>query len=299
MASRLSNSARALAALPDGRYEATEHLDDGSPICVRIEINGDQAVIDFDGSAEVHGGNLNATPAIVHSAVIYVLRVLIGEALPLNEGIMQAVSLRISRGMLNPEFGDDPAQAPAVGGGNVETSQRIVGTLFKALRICASSQGTMNNVLFGNDQFSYYETVCGGSGATANDDGADAVHTHMTNTRITDPEILEHRFPVRLDRFAIRRGSGGAGRHSGGDGAVRELTFLEPVSLSIISQHRNEGPYGMDGGAPGMVGRQRIMRADGQIIELGSVDGCEINAGDRLILETPGGGGYGSVSESC
>ena len=288
----------ALTALPDGRYEAIEHLDDGSPICVRIEINGEQAVIDFDGSAEVHGGNLNATPAIVHSAVIYVLRVLIGEALPLNEGIMQAVTLRIPPGILNPDFGDDPARAPAVGGGNVETSQRIVGTLFKALRLCASSQGTMNNVLFGNDQFSYYETVCGGSGATVDEDGADAVHTHMTNTRITDPEILEHRYPVRLDRFAIRRGSGGAGRHHGGDGAVRELTFLEPVSLSIISQHRNQGPYGMEGGAPGMSGRQRIVRANGEIVELGSVIGCEINAGDQLILETPGGGGYGSVSES-
>ncbi len=288
----------ALAALPDGRYEAIEHLDDGSPICVSIEINGDQAVIDFDGSAEVHPGNLNATPAIVHSAVIYVLRVLIGEALPLNEGIMQAVTLRIPRGMLNPDFGDDPARAPAVGGGNVETSQRIVGTLFKALRICASSQGTMNNVLFGNDQFSYYETVCGGSGATAERNGADAVHTHMTNTRITDPEIIEHRYPVRLERFAIRRGSGGAGRHHGGDGAVREITFLEPVSLSIVSQHRNEGPFGLEGGAPGMPGRQRVVRADGQIIELGAVDGCEINAGDRLILETPGGGGYGSASGS-
>ncbi|MCH7847563.1 MAG: hydantoinase B/oxoprolinase family protein, partial [Planctomycetes bacterium] len=133
-------------------------------------------------------------------------------------------------------------------------------------------------------------------GATAERHGADAVHTHMTNTRITDPEIIEHRYPVRLERFAIRRGSGGAGRHHGGDGAVREITFLEPVSLSIVSQHRTEGPYGMDGGAPGMPGRQRVVRADGQIIELGSVDGCEINAGDRLILETPGGGGYGSVS---
>ena len=286
----------ALTALPDGRYEAIEHLDDGSPIRVSIEINADQAVIDFAGSAEVHPGNLNATPAIVHSAVIYVLRVLIGEALPLNEGIMQAVTLRIPHGMLNPDFGDDPARAPAVGGGNVETSQRLVGTLFKALRLCASSQGTMNNVLFGNDRFSYYETVCGGSGATAEGDGADAVHTHMTNTRITDPEIIEHRYPVRLERFAIRRGSGGAGRQSGGDGAVREITFLEPVSLSIVSQHRKEGPYGMDGGAPGTPGRQRVVRADGQVIELGAVDGCEINAGDRLILETPGGGGYGSVT---
>jgi len=222
-----------------------------------------------------------------------VLRVMIGEALPLNEGIMRAVEVRIPEGMLAPDFPDDPRQAPAVGGGNVETSQRLVDTLLAALGRCACSQGTMNNTLFGTDRFSYYETVCGGSGAGSDFDGADAVHTHMTNTRITDPEILEHRYPVRLERFAIRRGSGGAGLHRGGDGAVREITFLEPMSLSILSQHRAEGPYGLEGGAPGKPGRQHIVRADGRIHELGSVDETEVRAGDRLVMETPGGGGWG------
>ncbi|MCH7546791.1 MAG: hydantoinase B/oxoprolinase family protein [Planctomycetes bacterium] len=285
----------ALQAMPDGRYEALEYLDDGAAIHVTIEIQGDAAVIDFAGTAATHPGNLNATPAIVTSAVIYILRVMIGERLPLNEGIMQAVELRIPPGcMLNPEFPDDPALCPAVVGGNVETSQRIVGTLLKALKLCASAQGTMNNLLFGNENFGYYETVCGGSGAGPGFDGASAVHTHMTNTRITDPEIIEHRYPVRVERFGIRRGSGGAGKYRGGDGAVRELLFLEPVSLSILSQHRNQGPFGLEGGSPGAPGSQRVVRSDGDTIDLGAVDGCEIQTGDRLILETPGGGGYGA-----
>jgi 5-oxoprolinase (ATP-hydrolysing) len=200
--------------------------------------------------------------------------------------------------MLAPEFPDEPRQAPAVGGGNVETSQRLVDTLLAALGLCACSQGTMNNTLFGTDRFSYYETVCGGSGAGSNFDGADAVHTHMTNTRITDPEILEHRYPVRLDRFAIRRGSGGAGFHRGGDGAVREITFLEPMSLSILSQHRAEGPYGLEGGAPGKPGCQHIERADGRIEPLGAIDGTTVEAGDRLVMKTPGGGGWGATPVS-
>jgi 5-oxoprolinase (ATP-hydrolysing) len=178
-------------------------------------------------------------------------------------------------------------------GGNVETSQRVVDTLLKALRLAAGSQGTMNNLLFGNQRFGFYETVCGGAGAGPGFHGASAVHTHMTNTRITDPEVLEHRYPVRLERFAIRAGSGGAGRWRGGDGAVRELTFLEPMSLSLLSQHRVERPYGMAGGAPGEPGRQRLVRAAGGTMELASIDGCEVEPGDRLILETPGGGGWG------
>ncbi len=284
---------RALAELDDGVYEAVEHLDDGAPIRVRIDLAGDRAVIDFAGTAETHPGNLNATPAVVRSAVIYVLRVLIGESLPLNEGIMRAVDVRIPHGMLNPDFPDDPRLAPAVGGGNVETSQRIVDTLFKALGVCACSQGTMNNTLFGTEQFSYYETVCGGSGAGPGFDGADAVHTHMTNTRITDPEILEHRYPVRLDRFAVRKGSGGTGRYRGGDGTIREVTFLAPMSLSILSQHRTAGPYGMDGGGPGQPGTQHILRADGTTEPLGPIDGTEVAPGDRLVMHTPGAGAYG------
>ena len=282
----------ALAKLPARTYEALEHLDDGSPIAVRIEI-GDGAVVDFEGSAGVHPGNLNAPPAVVRSAVLYVLRLLIAEPLPLNEGILRPVDIRIPAGMLNPPFPDNPAEAPAVVGGNVETSQRLVDTLIKALGLAACSQGTMNNLLFGNARFGYYETICGGAGAGPGFAGASAVHTHMTNTRITDPEVVEHRYPVRLESFGIRRGSGGEGQWRGGDGAVRELTFLEPVSLSLLTQHRVEAPYGMAGGGPGRPGRQTLLRASGEVEELASVDGREVGPGDRLVLETPGGGGWG------
>ncbi|MES1244647.1 MAG: hydantoinase B/oxoprolinase family protein [Acidobacteriota bacterium] len=285
----------ALARLPGRTYEALERLDDGSPIAVRIQVSADGAVVDFDGSAGVHPGNLNAPPAVVRSAVLYVLRLLIAEPLPLNEGILRPVDIRIPPGMLNPPFPDDPAEAPAVVGGNVETSQRVVDTLVKALGLAACSQGTMNNLLFGNARFGYYETVCGGAGAGPGFSGASAVHTHMTNTRITDPEVVEQRYPVRLESFGIRRGSGGEGTWRGGDGAVRELTFLEPVSLSLLTQHRVEAPYGMAGGGPGRPGRQTLVRASGEMEELASVDGREVEPGDRLILETPGGGGWGAA----
>jgi 5-oxoprolinase (ATP-hydrolysing) len=234
---------------------------------------------------------------VVRSAVLYVLRLLLDAPLPLNEGLLDPVELRLPEGMLNPPFDDDPRRCPAVVGGNVETSQRVVDTLLEAFGLAAGSQGTMNNVLFGNDRFGYYETVCGGTGAGPSWHGAHAVHSHMTNTRITDPEVLEHRYPVRLERFAIRRGSGGAGRFRGGDGAVREITFLEPMSLSILSQHRTAGPIGMDGGEAGAPGRQRWVSAGGGEEEMAPVDGREVEAGDRLILETPGGGGWGRPEE--
>ena len=285
--------ASALAGLPPADRRAEERLDDGTPIRVRIETRKDGALIDFAGSGDVHPGNLNATPAIVTSAVLYVLRLVVDTPLPLNEGLLEPVELRIPEGLLNPPFGDDPATAPAVVGGNVETSQRLVDTLLKALGLAACSQGTMNNLLFGNQSFGYYETVCGGAGAGPGFTGADAVHTHMTNTRITDPEVLELRYPVRLERFAIRRGSGGAGRFPGGDGVVRELRFLEPASLSLLSQHRVEAPYGARGGEPGKRGRQRLVRAGGETSELAGCDQAEVEHGDRLILETPGGGGWG------
>jgi 5-oxoprolinase (ATP-hydrolysing) len=283
----------ALARLPDGTFEAEEELDDGTPLQVWITINGARAVIDFTGSGDVNRGNLNATPAIVHSVVLYVLRLLIAKPLPLNEGLLDPVEILIPPGLLNPDFPANPEAAPAVVGGNVETSQRLVDTLLKALRLAACSQGTMNNVIFGNESYGYYETVAGGSGAGPGYNGASAVHTHMTNTRITDPEVIEHRYPVRLERFGIRRGSGGAGRYHGGDGVVRELTFLDQASLSVLSQHRTTAPYGLRGGSPGAPGRQQIIRASGEVITLGSVDGCEVGPGDRLILETPGGGGWG------
>lgn len=306
---------RALGAIAPGVYSAEESLDDGAPIRVRIEIGDGAASISFAGSAPLHRGNLNATPAIIRSAVIYVLRLLVTDPMPLNEGLMRAVTLEIPEGMLNPRFDADLSRCPAVAGGNVETSQRVVDTLLKALGVAACSQGTMNNVIFGTEVsgggsirpptplpppegrggLNYYETVCGGCGATPNAAGASAVHSHMTNTRITDPEILETRFPVRLEMFEVRRNSGGQGRHRGGDGVVRAITFLTPMSLSVLTQHRVAGPYGMDGGEPGAPGRQRLVRADGTVRVLGSIDGCEVDAGETLILETPGGGGFGAL----
>jgi 5-oxoprolinase (ATP-hydrolysing) len=284
-----------LRGMADGAYRAVEKLDDGTPIAVRVEIDGDAATIDFDGSGPVHPGNLNATPAIVQSAVIYVLRLLLDRPLPLNEGLLDAVTLRIPRGLLDPGFEADPQACPAVVGGNVETSQRIVDTLIRALGLAACSQGTMNNLIFGNADYGYYETIGGGSGATARAGGASGVHTHMTNTRITDPELLENRYPVRLERFALRRGSGGDGRHPGGDGLIRELTFLAGASLSVLAQHRTEAPYGMAGGKPGAVGLQSIVRSDGRVETLDGIDRAELEAGDRLIIETPGGGGWGEL----
>ncbi len=284
----------ALQRFPDGDYEAFEQLDDGSPIRVHINIEGDRAVIDFSGSADVHPKSLNATPAVVSSVVIYVLRLLVNEPLPLNEGLMRAVTLRIPRGFLNPSFPADLSRAPAIVGGNVETSQRLVDALLKAFQLAACSQGTMNNVLFGTDRYSYYETICGGTGAGPGFDGASAVHSHMTNTRITDPEIVEHRYPVRIERFAIRNGSGGGGKHCGGDGAIREILFLEKMSLSVLGEHRKEGPYGLAGGAPGKPAKQLLVRSTGEKIKLESIDGKEVNPGDRIIIETPGGGGFGS-----
>jgi 5-oxoprolinase (ATP-hydrolysing) len=287
----------ALSALGDRTMEAEERLDDGSALRVRIEVRDGRAVIDFAGSAPVHPGNLNATPAIVRSVVLYVLRLMVREPLPLNEGLIEPVELRIPEGLLNPPFGGHQSEDPAVVGGNTEVSQRLTDTLIKALGLAACSQGTMNNVLWGTDRFGYYETVCGGSGAGLGWQGADAVHVHMTNTRITDPEVVEHRYPVRVERFGVRRGSGGAGGWRGGDGAVREVTFLEPMALSVLTQHRMEGPYGVAGGAAGATGRQRLVRASGETVELAPIDGRDVAPGDRLVLETPGGGGWGEPED--
>jgi len=272
---------------------AREELDDGTPLEVKISFPPGRAIVDFSGSGGTHKGNLNAPPAVLRSAVLYVLRLLLNRPLPLNEGLLSPVEIRAPKGILNPPFDPDPKKCPAVVGGNVETSQRIVEVLLKALGLVAGSQGTMNNLLFGDGGLGYYETICGGCGAGPTFDGASAVHSHMTNTRITDPEVLEHRYPVRLEEFSIRRGSGGAGRYRGGAGVVRELIFSSSLSLSILSQHRREGPYGANGGWAGAPGHQTLYRASGGEEELPAMAACEVEKGDRLRLETPGGGGWG------
>lgn len=284
-----------IQSIQEGTYRSVEKLDDGTPLKVLIEVTDQRIVFDFEGTGGVHPGNLNATPAIVNSVIIYLLRMLVGESLPLNEGLLDPVTIRLPRCLLNPGFPDDPAACPAVVGGNVETSQRLVDLLLKPFKKIACSQGTMNNVLFGNERFGYYETIGGGTGAGPGFTGADAVHHHMTNTSGTDPEILEQRYPVRLERYAVRRDSGGAGKRSGGNGVEREMTFLEPVSLSVLTQHRVEAPYGLEGGKPGARGKQWIIRRNGTREELQSTDGAELEAGDRFVIQTPGGGGYGNV----
>jgi 5-oxoprolinase (ATP-hydrolysing) len=275
--------------------ESAEMLDDGSLIRVNMRREYDRVIFDFSGTSAVHPGNLNATPAIVHSAVMYVLRTLIDDELPLNEGLLDDVEIILPEGcMLNPVFSDDPSECPAVVGGNVETSQRLVDTLLKPFGRVACSQGTMNNLLFGNERFGYYETICGGTGAGPDFDGTSGVHHHMTNTRITDPEVLEWRYPAVLEEFKLREGSGGSGRYRGGDGVVRKIRFSEPVDVSVLSQHRKVAPYGIAGGSDGAVGRQWIERADGRIEDLGGIDQARLEAGDAIVIETPGGGGSGS-----
>ncbi len=289
----------ALAALPDGAYRFEDALDDGTPIRLCVTIDGDRAALDFTGTGDVHPGNLNANRAIVTSAVLYCFRCLIDEDIPLNAGVLAPITLTLPTCFLNPPRGVDAAHCPAVVGGNVETSQRVVDCIFGALQTVAASQGTMNNLLMGNERFGYYETICGGAGAGPTHDGADAVHTNMTNTRLTDPEVLESRVPVRLVRFEIRRGSGGAGRHRGGCGVVRELEFLEPLDVSILSQRRTKAPYGLAGGSPGEPGCNTLRRVGSETDEaLPSIAHVVVGAGDRLTIETPGGGGWGHPEEA-
>jgi 5-oxoprolinase (ATP-hydrolysing) len=286
------------------RYE--DALDDGTLIRVELSRDDDRLAIDFSGTAGVHVNGFNATPAIVTAAVLYVLRCLSGSQLPLNEGVMRQIDLRIPVGLLNPPANDDPYKCAAVVAGNVETSQRIVDVLLGALDAAAASQGTMNNVLMGDSTFGYYETIGGGSGATSIGAGASGVHTHMTNTRITDPEVLESRLPVRLIHFAIRSGSGGPGRHRGGDGLVRRFEFLRPLVVSLITNRRTVGPYGSNGGERGEPGANLLIQSTGKT-KLPSATRIEVAAGDQLEIQTPGGGGWGvpesagvsSVESSC
>lgn len=289
-----SKMSAALKKFPDGIYSALELLDDHSPLKVSITLSNGKCKMDFTGSAEVHKGNMNATEAIVKSVTIYVFRLLLAESIPLNDGLLEPVEFVLPTGLLNPEFVDEPSKCPAVVGGNVEISQRLTDTILKAFGVVAASQGTMNNTLFGNSGFGYYETICGGCGAGPDFDGADAIHHHMTNTRITDPEILEHRYPVRLEEFSIRKKSGGSGKYKGGDGVQRILIFLEPVNLSVLTQRRKSGPYGIKGGMAGKPGYQKVIRKNGDEIELSSIENIDIEAGGRLVIQTPGGGGCGN-----
>ncbi len=284
---------RALRGLTFGSRSAVERLDSGAEIAVRVNDSGEKWLIDFSGSAPVQNSNYNATPAIVTSATIYVLRLLANEPIPLNEGFLHWVAIETPRGMLNPEFSDDPAECPPVVAGNVEVSQRIVDTLIRAFGLAAGSQGTMNNLIFGNERVSYYETIAGGEGATSERPGASGKHTHMTNTAITDPEILEWRFPVRLERFEIRAGSGGSGRYRGGDGLGRRIRFLEPVEVSLLTQHRESPPRGMDGGGSGAVGSQHKIDRHGNRTPLAGNGSCRFEAGEAIEIYTPGGGGWG------
>ncbi|MFG2942696.1 hydantoinase B/oxoprolinase family protein [Streptomyces sp. NPDC048282] len=282
---------RVIDALEDGEY--AYETDSGAVIRVRVRVHRHdrRATIDFTGTSAQLATNFNAPFSVVNAAVLYVFRTLVADDIPLNDGCLRPLDIVVPPGsMLAPE---PPA---AVVAGNVETSQAITGALYAALGVQAEGSGTMNNVTFGNERHQYYETVASGSGAGDGFHGASVVQTHMTNSRLTDPEVLEWRLPVRLDEFAVRPGSGGAGHWHGGDGAVRRIRFLEPMTVSTLSQHRRVPPYGMAGGAPGALGANRVERADGTVTGLGGSDAADVGPDDVLVIETPGGGGYGRPS---
>ena len=279
---------RAIEVLENGSYELA--MDNGVKICVSIQIDHENraAVIDFTGTSEQTSDNYNAPSAICRAAVLYVFRSLVGDDIPLNEGCLKPIEIVLPEGtILNPLY---PA---AVVAGNVETSQCIVDALLAALGKQAASQGTMNNFTFGNDQWQYYETLGGGSGAGNGFNGADAVQCHMTNSRLTDPEILEQRYPVQVREFAVRQDSGGAGAYVGGNGLVRRIRFLQPMTAAIVSNRRHTAPFGLAGGKAGKKGINRVIRADGSVVELEYSDEIALHAGDEIVIKTPGGGGFG------
>lgn len=283
---------RIIAELSDGSYRY--ETDSGAEIHVALTVDRDArgAVLDFAGTSPQQPGNANAPSSVVMAAVLYVFRTLVADDIPLNSGCLKPVEVRIPEGsMLAPVF---PAATVA---GNVETSQAVTGALYAALGIQAEGSGTMNNLTFGNDRVQYYETVASGAGAGDGFDGADAVQTHMTNSRLTDPEVLEWRYPVRVDSFAIRSGSGGRGRWHGGCGVERRLRFLEPMTIAVLTNHRRIAPYGMAGGAPGALGANSVERADGAHEDLAGCDAADVGVDDVLVLRTPGGGGYGTPDD--
>ncbi|MEO2191448.1 MAG: hydantoinase B/oxoprolinase family protein, partial [bacterium] len=341
------NMLRDFAVKHDGCVRASDHMDDGTPICLEVSIDKttSSAVFDFTGTGPQVFGNTNAPPAVVHSAIIYSLRAMLDKDIPLNHGCMKAVTIVIPEGSLL-----DPSPDAAVVGGNVLTSQRVTDVILSAFNAAAPSQGCMNNLTFGDDNMGYYgtdlpsllaprpsllapfrriptcscalvlvrpaplaaritsfarstETIAGGAGAGPGWNGRSGVHTHMTNTRITDPEILERRYPVAVKSFSLRAGSGGPGRWSGGDGVVRELEFLRPLTVSILSERRCTDVPGLLGGAEGARGRNLLIKLDQtgrgtKTISLGGKATVDVAAGDRLRIESPGGGGYGAVEGS-
>ncbi|MFN3582485.1 hydantoinase B/oxoprolinase family protein [Phenylobacterium sp.] len=279
---------RAVGRLSDGF--ARVPMDGGGEIVVRttVDAGAREAVLDFRDSADQLGSNFNAPSAIVDAAALYVFRTLVDDDIPLNAGCLKPLKILTREGSML-----DPRPPAAVVAGNVETSQHVVDALYAALGVMANAQGSMNNFTFGDAARQYYETICGGAGATAEADGASAVHTHMTNSRLTDPEILERRFPVRLERFGVRAGSGGAGARRGGDGAIRRIRFLAPMEAALLSSRREHAPQGLAGGGPAQPGRQRLIRNSGEVSELPGCFSVTVELGDVIEIETPGGGGFG------
>ncbi|MGH8269933.1 MAG: hydantoinase B/oxoprolinase family protein, partial [Steroidobacteraceae bacterium] len=279
---------RVLDVLHDGEF--AYEMDDGSVIQVRITIDRAcrRATIDFDGTSPQRPNNFNAPPAISRAAVLYVFRTLLDDDIPMNDGCLLPLEIVIPEGsMLRPHY---PA---AVVAGNVETSQTIIDALYGALGVLAAAQGTMNNFTFGDGEHQYYETICGGSGAGPGFDGTDAVQTHATNSLLTDPEVLEWRFPVLLERFEIHRGWGGKGRHHGGNGVIRHIRFRAPMTAAILSNRRRVPPFGLQGGHPGRLGRNEVRRVTGAVEAVAATQAVEMAPGDVFVIETPGGGGFG------
>jgi 5-oxoprolinase (ATP-hydrolysing) len=282
---------RVLGALSDGSFEY--EMDNGARIRVAIRVDREkrEATIDFTGTSLQQPTNFNAPSAVCKAAVLYVFRTLVDDEIPMNAGCLKPITIVIPEGsMLSPRY---PA---AVVAGNVETSQAITDCLYGALGVLAASQGTMNNFTFGNEAHQYYETISGGSGAGPDFDGTSVVQTHMTNSRLTDPEVLEWRFPVRLESYAIRRNSGGAGLHRGGDGGDRRVRFLEPMTAVMLANRRRVPPFGMAGGLPGAPGQNWVERVDGTREDFGATFRVEMGAGDVFVIQTPGGGGFGPPS---
>ncbi|KEO52120.1 hydantoinase B/oxoprolinase family protein [Thalassospira permensis] len=281
---------RVIDVLKDGEF--SYEMDNGAVVKAKVTIHKEtrSATVDFTGTSDQLDNNFNAPSAVTRAAVLYVFRTLVDDDIPLNAGCLKPVNLIVPEGsMLNPRY---PA---AVVAGNVETSQHVTDTLYAALGVMSGAQGTMNNFTWGNDTHQYYETICGGTGAGPDYDGTSGVHSHMTNSRLTDPEVLEWRFPVLLESFGIRKGSGGAGKHKGGDGTVRRVRFLEEMTASILSNHRRVPVQAVGGGEPGKLGRNAIERTNGTVEELKGTDGATMYPGDVFIIETPGGGGYGKA----